>query len=165
MKKSLKDIYPRRIEVPLLILVSQVLFFIAVCLPLMHVEKQLLWKRWRNEYSVITGVVGLFEQREHFLAAVLFFFSVVFPLVKLTLLWGLWLLRLPEERRQALLRWLGILGKWSMLDVFVVAMLIVLVKLGPVVRVEAQPGVYVFAMAILLSMISTMYMTYLAKKQ
>ena len=165
MKQSLKDIYPRRFEVPFLIVLSLGMFLTALCLPLMRVEKQLLWKHWRNDYSVITGVSGLFDQKEYALAAILFFFSIVFPLVKFVGLSIIWAVRLPKDNRQRLLHWLGILGKWSMLDVLVVAMLIVLVKLGPLAKVEPQTGIYVFALAILLSMITTMYIDYLAKRK
>ena len=48
-------------------------------------------------------------------------------------------------------------------DVFVVAILIVLVKLGPFVKVEPRAGVYVFAAAIASSMLTTMYIEALAK--
>jgi len=72
---------------------------------------------------------------------------------------------LGEKKRQAVLRWLGILGKWSMLDVFVVAILIVLVKLGPLAKVQPQRGVYWFAAAIFLSMITSMYVDNLARKK
>jgi len=51
-----------------------------------------------------------------------------------------------------------------MLDVCVVAILIVLVKLGPLAQVEPQAGVYVFAAAILCSMLTTMYVERLAHK-
>jgi paraquat-inducible protein A len=85
--------------------------------------------------------------------------------IKFVALSVIWAIRLPEKRREKMLHWLGILGKWSMLDVLVVAILIVLVKLGPLAKVEPQKGVYVFALAILLSMITTMYVEYLAKKK
>jgi paraquat-inducible protein A len=162
MPKSLRQRYPRRIEVPLLILLSFVLMLIALSMPLMKVEKMVFWK---NEYSVIAGVHGLWEQGQYVLAIILFFFSVVFPLVKLAALGLLWLAPLAEQRRQAVLRWLGILGKWSMLDVFVVAILIVLVKLGPLAKVQPERGVYWFAAAIFLSMITSMYVDSLARKQ
>jgi paraquat-inducible protein A len=135
---------------------------IALSMPLMKVEKMVFWK---NEYSVIAGVHGLWEQGQYVLAIILFFFSVVFPLVKLAALGLLWLAPLAEQRRQAVLRWLGILGKWSMLDVFVVAILIVLVKLGPLAKVQPERGVYWFAAAIFLSMITSMYVDSLARKQ
>jgi paraquat-inducible protein A len=77
---------------------------------------------------------------------------------------ALWLIPLQEQQRTAVLHWLGLLGKWSMLDVFVVAILIVLVKLGPMARVEPRAGVYVFAWAILASMLTTMYVDRLARR-
>ncbi len=162
MAQSLRDRYPRRIEVPVLILASFVLLLIALSLPLLTVEKMVLWK---NEYSVIAGVHGLWEQGQYALAIILFFFSIVFPLFKLAMLGFIWFIRLAERKRQAVLHWLGILGKWSMLDVFVVAILIVLVKLGPLAKVQPQPGVYWFAAAIFLSMITSMYVDSLAQKQ
>jgi paraquat-inducible protein A len=164
-KKSLMNIYPWRLEVPLLILVSLGTFLVALTLPLMQIEKKILWKHWSNDYSVVTGVKGLFNDKEYVLAMVLFFFSIVFPLVKFVALSVIWMVRLPEANRQKLLHLLGILGKWSMLDVLVVAILIVLVKIGPLAKVEAKSGVYVFAAAILLSMITTMYIDYLAGKK
>jgi paraquat-inducible protein A len=164
-KKSLMNIYPRHVEVPLLILASLGTFLVSLTLPLMRIEKKILWKHWQNDYSVITGVKGLWSDNAHALAIILFFFSVVFPFVKLIALSLVWAMRLPEKQRQRLLHWLGILGKWSMLDVMVVAILIVLVKIGPLAKVEAQSGVYVFATAILLSMVATMYIDYLARKK
>jgi paraquat-inducible protein A len=161
MAQSLRDRYPRRIEVPLLILASFVLLLIALSLPLLTVEKMVFWK---NDYSVIAGVHGLWQQGQYALAIILFFFSIVFPLFKLATLGFIWFIRLAERKRQAVLRWLGILGKWSMLDVFVVAILIVLVKLGPLAKVQPQRGVYWFAAAIFLSMITSMYVDSLARK-
>ena len=161
MPQSLRDRYPRRIEVPLLILLSFVLLLIALSLPLMKVEKMVLWK---NEYSVIAGVHSLWEQGQYALAIILFFFSIVFPIFKLSTLAFVWAVRLAELKRKTVLHWLGILGKWSMLDVFVVAILIVLVKLGPLAKVEPQWGLYWFAAAILLSMITSLYVDSLAGK-
>jgi len=161
MSNSLRGRYPRRFEVPALILLSFGLLLMGLTRPLMKVEKMVFWK---NEYSVLRGVHGLWDQRQYALATILFFFSIVFPMVKLTALTLIWFVRLPEQKRQTALHWLGLLGKWSMLDVFVVAILIVLVKLGPLARIEPQRGLYWFAAAILMSMITSMYVERLAKK-
>jgi paraquat-inducible protein A len=161
MSKSLMQRYPRRIEVPLLILLSFVLLLVALSMPLMKIEKMVLWK---NEYSVIAGVRGLWEQGQYVLASILFFFSIVFPICKLAMLGVLWVAPLAEQRRQMVLHWLGVLGKWSMLDVFVVAILIVLVKLGPLAKVQPQRGIYWFAAAIFLSMVTSMYVDNLAQE-
>jgi len=99
------------------------------------------------------------------LAIILFFFSIVFPDFKLGALAFIWFVPLADKKRKTALHWLGIPGKWSMLDVFVVAILIVLVKLGPLAKIQPQRGVYWFASAILLSMITSMYIDHLAKKR
>ena len=144
-----------------MILASAGLLVTGLSLPLMQVEKLIFWK---NDYSIFAGVVGLFQDNQLLLAAVLFFFSMVFPFAKLTTLMVLWWVRLAEHRRQVVLKWLGYLGKWSMLDVFAVSILIVLVKLGPLASVSPRPGLYIFCCAILASMLTTMYVEHLARQ-
>jgi paraquat-inducible protein A len=46
-------------------------------------------------------------------------------------------------------------GRWGMLDVFVVAVLLVTVKLGAIASVKVHPGLYYFGAAVLLMMIIT----------
>jgi paraquat-inducible protein A len=158
---SLNDLYPRELLWVLIAwLLSASLSLTALWLPLMHTERLVFWE---TSYSVWTGIVSLWEQRQFGLAVVLFFFSIVFPVAKLIAVALVCYWRLPAKQRARLLDWLAILGKWSMLDVFIVAVLIVLVKLGPVVRVEPRLGVYVFAAAILLSMLTTMYVERLSR--
>lgn len=152
MPQSLGQRYPKHYEVPTLILFSAVLLGAGLFLPLMNVEKMVFWK---NEYSVLTGIRGLFEAKEYFLSGILFFFCLVFPILKIFMLGILWQFKFEDDRRNKILEWLSILGKWSMLDVFVVAILIVAVKLGPLANVEPRIGVYVFCAAILVSITTT----------
>ena len=152
-RKSLKELYPRRIDVPLSILLSAVLLAIGLSLPLLKVRQMIFWK---SEYSVIRGVLELANQGDYILALVLFFFCVVFPIVKLLTLWIIWEVKLTDDKRGQFLKWLGTLGKWSMLDVFVVAIIIVIVKLDPLAKTQAQVGVYIYAAAIFCSLVSTM---------
>jgi paraquat-inducible protein A len=49
------------------------------------------------------------------------------------------------------INWLERLGRWSMLDVFVVALLIIVVKLRFVAHVEVHSGVYLFTVSVLLT--------------
>lgn len=164
-RRSLMERYPKRTAVPIALLLSTILLIAGLSLPLMHVHQQLLWKSWQSSYSVWTGVLALWHQNEYLLAGVIFFFSIVFPLAKLLALAVLWYVRLAEDHRTFVLHWLDLVGKWSMLDVFVVAILIVLVKLGPLANVQPRTGVYVFALAILASMLTTMYVERLARRQ
>ena len=159
--KSMRDHYPRRWDIPFFILISVILLCVALSLPLFKVEKMILWK---NEYSVLTGIIGLYNEKEYFLSAILFFFSIIFPFFKLFALWMLWQAKLDDLQRQKVFHRLAMLGRWSMLDVFVVAILIVAVKLGPMANVEPKLGVYIFTLAILATNLTTMWVERLAKK-
>jgi paraquat-inducible protein A len=59
------------------------------------------------------------------------------------------------DRLEKHLHWMHLYGKWSMLDVFVVAVLVAAVKLGAIASVELRFGLYAFATAVVL----TMYVT------
>ena len=154
-----------RYGVGLLIVLSMALLVIGLMLPLMDIEKKVLFKKYHNTYSVVTGVQNLWQDKQYVLAAIIFFWSVVFPIAKLFGLALIWAVRMPAEQIKKLLHWLGILGKWSMLDVFVVAVMIVAVKMKPLLQIEPRAGIYVFCAAIMLSMITTMVMERLARRQ
>jgi len=161
--RSLLSLHPKQtVIVPAALVLSTALLLIGLSLPLMNAQTGILWARWENSYSVWTGIVALWHQHEYLLAIVLFLFSLLFPFAKLITLAALWWVKLDEIQRVRLLQWLELLGKWSMLDVFAVAIMIVLVKLGPLADIQPRSGVYFFAAAILSSMLTTRYVSYLA---
>lgn len=114
---------------------------------------------WKESYTVWAGVLDLWGIKEYSLAIVVFLFSMVFPFAKLLAVWYVWCIKLSQQRRKNILKWLGVFGKWSMLDVYVVSILIVLVKVGSFARIEPRIGIYFFGAAILLSMLTTSYVT------
>jgi paraquat-inducible protein A len=159
---SLRNAHPRHHATPALLVLATGLLAVGLCLPLLHVEKMLFWE---NRFSVVTGVFGLAEDGQWVLAAVVFFWSVLFPIAKLALLYWLWFGRPDRQRRARVLEWLDVLGKWSMLDVLIVAVLVVAVKLGPLAEVRVEPGLYVFGAAIVASMIAGARIEKLARRQ
>ncbi|MGH9679453.1 MAG: paraquat-inducible protein A [Candidatus Acidiferrales bacterium] len=162
-RRSMFQSFPWHYEVPVLIVSCAVLLWIGLSRPLFELEKGFLWKHWRTSYSVLRGIISLTDEKQYFLAGVVFVFSMIFPILKLTALGCLWLVPLRETERTKALHWLSVLGKWSMMDVFAVAVLVVAVKLGPLAKVRAESGVYFFCLAILLSMIATIYVERLAQ--
>jgi paraquat-inducible protein A len=56
-------------------------------------------------------------------------------------------------------------GRWAMLDVMVVAVLIVTVKLGALASIEIHPGLYIFGIAVLLIMFITQQVVSLLEMQ
>lgn len=113
-----------------------------------------------DSYSVLAGILDLGKGGNYLLALILFAFSVVFPIAKLAALLVLLAVPLSEERQTRTLRALGLLGRWSMLDVFVIAILVGSVELGVLSEAEPRPGLYWFAAAIVLSMVATMRVTH-----
>lgn len=159
MAKSLHDIYPRRWDIPLLTFGSAVMLGVGLYLPVLTVRK--LWEK--NTFSIWTGIVNMWETGDYFLSSVIFFFSIVFPIAKLGILFVTWFMRLKDENRKQLLGFLGFLGKWSMLDVFVTAVMMVWLKLGALADAEAEEGIYYFTVSILMAMAVTSLQLKLAK--
>ena len=159
-KKTLRNLYPERIDILILIVAATVLLLIGLHLPVLTVRK--LWEK--NTFSVISGIINLWEGKYYLLAFIIFFFSVIFPIAKLGLLFVAWSVRLKNSQRKRLLHGLGFLGKWSMLDVFVTAILIVTIKLGALASAKAEAGIYYFGTSILLAMIVTNLQSNLANR-
>jgi len=140
-----------RIRLPAsgLLLGSLVLLWWGLALPILHVEK--FWI-FGQSLSVWSGMNTLFAHGELFLGGVLLVFSIVFPSGK-NLLLIVTLLKGAEfgARSRQLLRWSALLGKWSMLDVFIVAILVASVRLGALAEAQVRSALYFFAASVLLT--------------
>lgn len=109
-----------------------------------------------DTFSLFSGIFHLLAEGEPVLFAIVFLFSIMLPVYKMFVLFRLINNRfLEEEIRHRYTSLLMFLGKWSMLDVFVVAMLIMTVKLGGIASVEAHVGLYLFSGGVLASMLLT----------
>ncbi|MEJ2576279.1 MAG: paraquat-inducible protein A [Gammaproteobacteria bacterium] len=118
--------------------------------PILTLEKFYLFS---NTVSLWSALTQLAEQREWGLFLLVGGFSVLFPVLKILLLGAIWNLEAEDtERHRRHLYWLATYGKWSMLDVFVVALLVVSVKLGALAEAHVEYGIYVFAASVLLTM-------------
>ncbi len=160
-KKSLWQNYPSRVDIFLYLLGLITLLVVAQLTPVLSVKKFVFWK---SSYSLWSGMIGLFRDRHYVLAVILLVFSILFPFTKLVVLTSLWVGRFSDAQRRNVLKWLERLGRWSMLDVFVVAMVVVIAKTGGALQASPRLGIYLFATAVLLSMILTRYIHHLALK-
>lgn len=132
---------------------------IGLTMPVIAFEQLVFWK---DSYSVLGGIQNLFHEKQYVLAAVIFLFSVVFPVIKLLALSVLWFRRYSGDQRLKMLQWVERMGRWSMVDVFVLAIVIVLTKTTPLTKAEPRMGLYVFAGSVLLSMVTAMRINFLA---
>jgi len=98
----------------------------------------------------------LFREGEVWLSAILFIFSIIFPALKLIYLLALFAMPgSSDSKRAGNLARLAWLGKWSMLDVLVLALVIFYVKSSGVADAVALPGIYFFAASVILTMITS----------
>jgi paraquat-inducible protein A len=132
---------------------AALLLLVGLLAPVITLRKFVLVE---NTFSVLSGILELLQNGQVFLFLLLTGFSVVLPILKLGVLYRLVSRKeAMQDRGRKLLHWMHLYGKWSMLDVFVVAVLVVAVKLGAIVDVEMRYGLYAFAGSVLL----TMYIT------
>jgi len=110
---------------------------------------------WSETYSLAAIVARLFEEGEFFLCGVIFLFSIVFPALKLIYLLAAFVLRPSGAsaygRFHASISWLG---KWSMLDVLVLALVVFYAKSTSLSDAIALPGVYLFTASVILTMLA-----------
>ncbi len=146
------------------------LFFLAVSalliagwtLPIMTVHKLVFFA---EKISILEGAAELWDSENYVLGAVVVVFSVVFPSLKMLVALTLWYgadARGPDLAR--LLGWLETFGRWSMLDVFVVALTIVAIEVSIISEVTTHAGLYVFTAAVVLSMAGVRRLVVLARR-
>lgn len=110
---------------------------------------------FEDSFSVLSGLLILLEQGHVLLFLVVTGFSIILPLLKLVVLARLLWWMSPGRSLSRLLRLMHDYGRWAMLDVLVIAILIVSVKLGSIASVQIHAGLYAFGAAVLLIMYIT----------
>jgi paraquat-inducible protein A len=114
----------------------------------------------RTESTVWGGVVSLVDHGYWFIGAVVFVASMAVPLLKLAgLLFLVVSVRLGSPRwqraRLRLFRFIDRIGPWAMLDVFLLAVLVALVRLGDLASVLPGPGLLAFTAMVVLTILAT----------
>lgn len=134
----------------LMLIVSSLLLALGLVLPI--VETKLLGL-FAKQHSLLGFGLGLASKGDLLLAVIVLNFSVVLPIAKLATVWRLHAGQLSLNSRR--LHLLEAIAKWSMLDVFVVALLIFSVKASGLATALAMPGLWTFAAAIVLGMVAS----------
>lgn len=111
--------------------------------------------------TILGGVVLLWAMGSYPIAAVIFFASVVVPLVKiLALLWLCYMVQRGQGTsplgKLKLYRMTEFVGRWSMIDVFVVAILAGLIRLDNLMTIYPGPAAVAFAGVVLVTMVAAM---------
>lgn len=134
-------------------LAAFVLFWPAILCPILRIEKL----GHQQESSILSGTLELLSHGSWFVGGIVLLFSVIFPLTKIVLLLELSLLEFLHRRHKAMtLRIMEHVGKWSMMDVMLLAFLVMLVKLGNLVEFQFGPAVIAFIACVAMSMVASL---------
>ena len=138
-----------------LVVAACVLYIPANVLPIMDTSS--LFDAQRD--TILSGVIYLWSTGSWGTALIVFVASVVTPLAKLV---ALALLTLSVQLRSTwrpllrtkIYRVVTIVGRWSMLDIFVVTVLVALVQLQSIAVITAGPGALAFGVVVVLTMLA-----------
>ncbi len=141
-----------------------VLYPPAMILPVLEVEKL----GHSRSATIWSGVVELLSHGQVLVGVVVLVCSIVIPLVKIGgIIWLSGILRGDWNRawrigvgslgRSRTLRAIDWLGRWGMVDVLLVAVLIAAVKLGNILQIHPGPGIAAFAGVVILSMLASAF--------
>ncbi len=136
---------PRTLVVKALVATSLALLVAGAVTPLLTTERFYFFS---NTFSLASALRQLVATDQFLLAAVIGLFSVCLPLVKAVVIWMAAAGHAPSRPLLALAERFG---KWSMLEVFVAALLITALKLGPVAGGTLHYGAYLLASSVVLA--------------
>ena len=111
--------------------------------------------------TIMSGVVYFWTSGSWYLALIIFFASITVPLLKMLALVLLLVSvqrrsRWQQEQRARLYRLVEFIGRWSMLDIYVVAVIVALVQLKALATIEPGPGAIAFGAVVVLTMFAAM---------
>ncbi|CCQ10952.1 Paraquat-inducible protein A [Pseudoalteromonas luteoviolacea B = ATCC 29581] len=137
---------------------SIVLFFPANLLPIMNTQQL----QDVIPSTIVTGVLQLWNAGSYPIAIIIFIASVLIPVLKLVaigvLLYQVKQLSHDNSRHYTkIYRYIELIGKWSMIDVFVVIFLVSLVQLGVFMSVTADIGTLFFALMVFAQIMAVHY--------
>lgn len=140
-----------------LVIAATVMYVPSHILPIMTIRELGV----PSEKTIVQGLVEFWRMGSYPIAIVIFTASILIPLLKIFAL--LWLCAAAKGLVDHSSKMLGkvywiteLLGRWSMVDIFVVAILVTMVQLGNYMRVTPGPGALAFAAVVILTMFAAM---------
>lgn len=138
-----------------LLLTSIMLYFPANILPIMMTD--FLGSKFAS--TILAGVILLWSEGSYPVAMVIFIASIMVPTLKMIAIgWLCWDARQPKKRDRERMHFIyevvEFVGRWSMIDVFVIAVLSALVRIGGVMNIHPDIGALMFALVVILTMLS-----------
>ena len=140
-----------------LLIAAMILYVPANLLPMMKTSSLF----GSQSDTIMSGVVYFWTSGSWYLALIIFFASIMVPLLKMIALIVLLVSvqrrsRWQREQRARLYRLVEFVGRWSMLDIYVVAVIVALVQLKALATIQPGPGAIAFGAVVVLTMFAAM---------
>lgn len=137
------------------LIAALILYIPANLLPIMRTESLL----GSSDDTILSGVVYFWVSGSVGLAILIFTVSIVVPLAKMGILAYLtcrvrWPGRADRHQLSHLYKFVEVVGRWSMLDVFVVALMVGMVQFQSLASIKAGSGAVAFGAVVVLSMLA-----------
>lgn len=147
-------VHPRSVNrAAALALAALLLYPLALWLPVMQIERL----GHESDASIWSGTIALLAEGHLFVGLTVLCFSIIAPVTKLVLIFALCVGQklIARQDRARAYRLIELIGRWGMVDVLLVAILVAVVKLGDVVQVTPGPGVVLFGGVVILSLLAS----------
>lgn len=133
------------------------LYIPANVLPIMTLNK--MWILRTD--TIMSGIINLYNIGMAPIAAIVFIASIVVPLLKMiALAYILLAIQFKWQKgvllRSKMYRMVEFIGRWSMLDIFVISILLAVVKFGNVASVNLEPAALLFEVVVILTMLAAL---------
>lgn len=138
-----------------LVLTSAILLAPANMLPIMRVD----FLGIPDRSTIMDGIIYFFQSGSYGIGLVIFTASILVPVFKIVGLLILLLSRRPcgarlLRQKAKMYRYIAFIGRWSMLDIFVIALLTVLVDFGIFTSIHAAPAATYFCLVVASTMLA-----------
>ncbi|MEM5295550.1 paraquat-inducible protein A [Burkholderia sp. JPY481] len=139
------------------LLAAAILYMPAVLLPVMMTSTLF----GAQSDTILSGVLFLWNSGSWSLAVIVFIASILVPILKiLSLAFLAWTTQLRSplnaHGRTRIYRLVEFVGRWSMLDIYVITILVAFVQIGEVAKIDAGPGAIAFGAVVLLTMFASL---------
>lgn len=144
-----------------LMIAACILYIPANLLPMTKTESLL----GNQQDTIMSGVIYFWHEADYLVASVIFIASIFVPILKLLIL-GFLLFAVHQQAKSkwhfhpqqcaTLYRVVEFIGRWSMIDVFVVSLLTALVHLQALANITAGPGAVAFGAVVVFTMLASL---------
>ena len=144
------------LQVSLALVICAILLYIpAMVYPIMEVTKLGV----QIESTILEGVISFLNMESYFIAIVIFTASVAIPMIKLVGLLFIFIslkinIKMENKTKNLIYKFIEAIGKWSMIDIYVVAILASIVQLDEIFNIKGGIAATSFALMVILTMIA-----------